>query len=239
MSLVKSPMQTIVETLVGACDELSLLLRALEITRTQDFIAVKSVSEPSEPIVARRVDAAKREGLLSAGRSLRRSLKLHTDLVADMDAAQKEHAPATDRDAAWAPLGAQAHLALMYQALSQDKRIVLECVDGDFSMLISGALTLRFSVEEPRGDHEAFGTDPLRSVQRLALARVLRAHFARGLVDQPALVGGTIDLVHHVALRVELVEVIRKLRAGGLACLPAWTADPAGLGVPQVDAYDD
>ena len=39
---------SIVETLVGACDELSLLLRTLEITRTQNFISVKSVSTPSE-----------------------------------------------------------------------------------------------------------------------------------------------------------------------------------------------
>ena len=59
--------RSIVEALVGACDELSLLLRTLEITRTQNFISVKSVSTPSEAQAAPRVAAHKRAGLLAAG----------------------------------------------------------------------------------------------------------------------------------------------------------------------------
>ena len=70
---------------------------------------------------------------------------------------------------------------------------------------------------------------------RLALAKALRDHFDCGLTDQPSLVTDAADLVYHVQLRVELAELIRRLRARGLACLPAWVSDPQAVGVPRVD----
>ena len=71
---------------------------------------------------------------------------------------------------------------------------------------------------------------------RLALAKALRDHFEGGLADRPSLVTDAVDLVYHVQLRVELAELIRRLRARGLACLPAWVSDPAVCGVPRVDS---
>ena len=70
---------------------------------------------------------------------------------------------------------------------------------------------------------------------RLALAKALRDHFEGGLSDKPELVTDAVDLVYHVQLRVELAEVIRRLRARGLACLPAWVSDVGAVGVPRVD----
>ena len=70
---------------------------------------------------------------------------------------------------------------------------------------------------------------------RLALAKALRDHFDGGLTDKPELVADAVDLVYHVQLRVELAELIRRLRAWGLACLPAWVSDVAACGVPRVD----
>ena len=75
----------------------------------------------------------------------------------------------------------------------------------------------------------------MRAGARLALAKALRDHFEGGLSDKPELVSDAVDLVYHVQLRVELAELIRRLRARGLACLPAWVADPTAIGVPRVD----
>ena len=70
---------------------------------------------------------------------------------------------------------------------------------------------------------------------RLTLAKALRDHFEGGLADRPELVADAVDLVYHVQLRVELAELIRRLRARGLACLPAWLSDVGAVGVPRVD----
>ena len=226
--------RSVVETLVGACDELSLLLRTLEITRTQNFISVKSVSTPSEAQAAPRVAAHKRAGLLAAGRSLRRSLELNKELLAADDEKRRHQAQERrEKEDALPQLSQQAHVHLLYQALKQDERILLTCTDGDFSMLLDGEHTLHFSVAPPSSD--SGGEDPLQAGCRLALAKALRDHFDGGLTDRPSLVTDAADLVYHVQLRVELAELIRRLRARGLACLPAWVADPAAVGVPRVD----
>ena len=226
---------SIVETLVGACDELSLLLRTLEITRTQNFISVKSVSTPSEAQAAQRVAAHKRAGLLAAGRSLRRSLELNKELLAAEDEKRRDRAQEErEKEDTMPQLSQQAHLHLLYQALKQDERILLTCTDGDFAMLLDGEHTLHFSVAPPTKSEEG-GGDPLQAGARLALAKALRDHFEGGLSDKPELVADAVDLVYHVQLRVELAELIRRLRARGLACLPAWVADPAAVGVPRVD----
>ena len=130
-------------------------------------------------------------------------------------------------------LSQQAHLHLLYQALKQDERILLTCTDGDFAMLLDGEHTLHFSVAPPTTE-EGSG-DPLQAGCRLALAKALRDHFDGGLTDRPSLVTDAVDLVYHVQLRVELAELIRRLRARGLACLPAWGSDVGALGVPRVD----
>ena len=141
---------SIVETLVGACDELSLLLRTLEITRTQNFISVKSVSTPSEAQAAQRVAAHKRAGLLAAGRSLRRSLELNKELLAAEDEKRRDRAQEErEKEDTMPQLSQQAHLHLLYQALKQDERILLTCTDGDFAMLLDGEHTLHFSVAPP------------------------------------------------------------------------------------------
>ena len=226
---------SIVETLVGACDELSLLLRTLEITRTQNFISVKSVSTPSEAQAAQRVAAHKRAGLLAAGQSLRRSLELNKELLAAEDEKRRDRAQEErEKEDTMPQLSQQAHLHLLYQALKQDERILLTCTDGDFAMLLDGEHTLHFSVAPPTKSEEG-GGDPLKAGARLALAKVLRDHFEGGLSDKPELVADAVDLVYHVQLRVELAELIRRLRARGLACLPAWVADPTAVGVPRVD----
>ena len=225
---------SIVETLVGACDELSLLLRTLEITRTQNFISVKSVSTPSEAQAAQRVAAHKRAGLLAAGRSLRRSLELNKELLAAEDEKRRDRAQEErEKEDTMPQLSQQAHLHLLYQALKQDERILLTCTDGDFAMLLDGEHTLHISVAPPTKSEE--GGDPLQAGCRLALAKALRDHFEGGLSDKPELVADAVDLVYHVQLRVELAELIRRLRARGLACLPAWVSDPRAVGVPRVD----
>ena len=145
--------RSIVEALVGACDELSLLLRTLEITRTQNFISVKSVSTPSEAQAAPRVAAHKRAGLLAAGRSLRRSLELNKELLAAEDEKRRTQAQERrEKEDALPQLSQQAHVHLLYQALKQDERILLTCTDGDFSMLLDGEHTLHFSVAPPSSD---------------------------------------------------------------------------------------
>jgi len=227
--------RSVVETLVGACDELSLLLRTLEITRTQNFISVKSVSTPSEAQAAPRVAAHKRAGLLAAGRSLRRSLELNKELLKAEDEKRRHQAQEQrEKEDTLPQLSQQAHVHLLYQALKQDERILLTCTDGDFAMLLDGEHTLHFSVA-PLSKNEEGGGDPLKAGCRLALAKALRDHFDGGLTDRPSLVTDAADLVYHVQLRVELAELIRRLRARGLACLPAWLADPQAVGVPRVD----
>ena len=228
--------RSVVETLVGACDELSLLLRTLEITRTQNFISVKSVSTPSEAQAAPRVAAHKRAGLLAAGRSLRRSLELNKELLAAEDEKRRHQAQEQrEKEDALPQLSQQAHVHLLYQALKQDERILLTCTDGDFAMLLDGEHTLHFSVAPPSSKSEEGSGDPLQAGCRLALAKALRDHFEGGLTDKPELVADAVDLVYHVQLRVELAELIRRLRARGLACLPAWVSDPAAVGLPRVD----
>ena len=138
--------RSVVETLVGACDELSLLLRTLEITRTQNFISVKSVSTPSEAQAAQRVAAHKRAGLLAAGRSLRRSLELNKELLAAEDEKRRDRAQEErEKEDTMPQLSQQAHLHLLYQALKQDERIAeLEAENKD---LENRVLELRNGVE--------------------------------------------------------------------------------------------
>ena len=158
-----APQSPIVEALVGACDELSLLLRTLEITRTQNFISVKSVSTPSEAQAAQRVAAHKRAGLLAAGRSLRTELGTEQGIAAAEDEKRRHQAQEErEKEDAMPQLSQQAHLHLLYQALKQDERILLTCTDGDFSMLLDGEHTLHFSVAPPTKSEEG-GGDPLQA----------------------------------------------------------------------------